>query len=89
MAFAVAFGLVGAALPSVGLAEYHLAPGDVIEVAVASVPELGQRARVDSEGEVSLAYLGQLKAAGRPIIGAARGNPSAPPGRRHPTQDGR
>ncbi len=67
IAYAVAFGLVGAALPSVGSAEYRLAPGDVIEVGVASVPDLRQRARVDSEGEISLAYLGQLKAAGRPI----------------------
>ena len=58
IACAVAFGLFGAAFPSVGSAEYRLAPGDVIEVAVASVPDLRQRARVDSEGEVSLAYLG-------------------------------
>ncbi len=48
-------------------AEYRLAPGDVVEVGVASLPDLRQRARVDSDGEVSLAYLGQLKAAGRPI----------------------
>jgi len=44
-----------------------LAAGDVIELAVASVPDLKQRARVDSQGEVSLAHLGQIKAAGRPI----------------------
>src|SRR5215210_110920 len=57
IAYAVAFGFVGATLPSVGSAEYLLAPSDVIEVGVASVPDLRQRARVDSEGEVSLAYL--------------------------------
>ena len=65
--YAVAFGIVAAALPSVGSAEYRLQPGDVIEIGVASVPDLGQRARVDFEGEVSLVHLGQLKAAGRPI----------------------
>ena len=67
IAYTVAFGLGGSALPGVAWAEYRLAPGDVIEVGVASVPDLRQRARVDSEGEVSLAYLGQLKAAGRPV----------------------
>jgi polysaccharide export outer membrane protein len=67
VAYAAAFGLVGAALPSVASAEYRLAPGDVVEVGVASTPDLRQRARVNSEGEVSLAYLGQLKAVGRPI----------------------
>ena len=36
IAYVVAFGLAGAALPSVGSAEYRLAPGDVIEVGVAT-----------------------------------------------------
>ena len=67
IASVVAFGFVWVALPSVVSAEYRLAPSDVIEVGVASVPDLKQRARVDAEGEVSLAYLGQLKAAGRTI----------------------
>ena len=39
----------------------------MIEVNVATIPDLRQRAQVDSEGEISLPYLGQLKAAGRPI----------------------
>ena len=68
MAYAVAFGLVGAGLPSVGSAEYRLAPGDVIEVGVASVPDLRQRARVNSEGEVSLA-IGTVESGGTAHFG--------------------
>src|SRR5215210_14220 len=48
-------------------AEYLLAPGDVIEFSAAGVPDLKQRSRVDSSGEISLPLIGQLKAAGRPI----------------------
>src|SRR4051794_38770612 len=64
---AVVSGLGGVAVPNVGLAEYHLAPGDVIEVNVVTIPDLRQRAQIDTEGEISLPYLGELQAAGRTI----------------------
>lgn len=45
-------------------AEYRLEIGDVIELAVAGVPDLRQRATVDLDGEVSLPLIGHVKAEG-------------------------
>jgi polysaccharide export outer membrane protein len=45
-------------------AEYRLNAGDVIEIAVAGVPELRQRVTVQLDGSISLPLLGNLMVAG-------------------------
>ena len=45
-------------------AEYIVNVGDVLEVAVAGVPELKQRAAVQIDGKISLSLVGMLPAAG-------------------------
>ena len=58
-------------------AEYRVNVGDVLEVAVAGVPELRQRAAVQMDGTISLPLVGTLPVAGLPLpqiraqIGAA------------------
>jgi polysaccharide biosynthesis/export protein len=58
-------------------AEYRVNIGDVLEVAVAGVPELRQRAAVQMDGNISLPLVGTLPVAGLPLsqirvkIGAA------------------
>jgi polysaccharide export outer membrane protein len=59
--------LVGAALflcASQAHAEYRLGPGDVIEVSVAGIPELRQRASVQFDGSISLPLVSALPIAG-------------------------
>lgn len=45
-------------------AEYQLAPGDVVEIAVASMPELRQRIPVQPDGTIIIPMLGAVMAAG-------------------------
>jgi polysaccharide export outer membrane protein len=58
-------------------AEYRVNTGDVLEIAVAGVPELKQRAAVQMDGNISLPLVGMLPVAGLPLplirarIGAA------------------
>ena len=58
-------------------AEYRVNIGDVLEVAVAGVPELRHRAAVQMDGNISLPLVGMLPVAGLPLpqirakIGAA------------------
>ncbi len=58
-------------------AEYRVNVGDVLEVAVAGVPELRNRAAVQMDGNISLPLVGMLPVAGLPLpqirakIGAA------------------
>ncbi|MEH2497188.1 polysaccharide export outer membrane protein [Bradyrhizobium sp. AZCC 1678] len=58
-------------------AEYRVSIGDVLEVAVAGVPELRHRAAVQMDGNISLPLVGMLPVAGLPLpqirtkIGAA------------------
>jgi polysaccharide export outer membrane protein len=58
-------------------ADYRVNIGDVLEVAVAGVPELRQRAAVQMDGNISLPLVGALPVAGLPLpqirakIGAA------------------
>ena len=58
-------------------AEYRVSIGDVLEVAVAGVPELRHRAAVQMDGSISLPLVGMLPVAGLPLpqirtkIGAA------------------
>jgi polysaccharide export outer membrane protein len=58
-------------------AEYRVNIGDVLEVAVAGVPDLRQRAPVQMDGNISLPLIGTLPVAGLPLpqirakIGAA------------------
>jgi polysaccharide export outer membrane protein len=52
------------AMPQMARAEYRLAPGDVLEISAASLPELKQRAQVDPDGDISLPFGGRIHAAG-------------------------
>ena len=45
-------------------ATYMIAPGDVIEISVVSVPELRQRAVVNIDGQISYPLIGNLSVAG-------------------------
>src|SRR5207245_5288401 len=71
----VAVGLTISVTPA--KAEYLVNIGDVLEVAVAGVPELRHRAAVQMDGNISLPLAGTLPAAGLPLpqirakIGAA------------------
>lgn len=59
-----AFVCISAASPL--RAEYRLTPGDVVEVAVAGVPDLRQRVPIQPDGSISLPSLGKLKVGGLP-----------------------
>src|SRR6266702_8098108 len=87
------------ALVAVGLAlsvtqakaEYLVNIGDVLEVAVAGVPELRHRAAVQMDGNVSLPLVGTLPVAGLPLpqIQAKIGAALASKAFRQRTSDGR
>ncbi|WP_429030906.1 polysaccharide biosynthesis/export family protein [Bradyrhizobium sp. I1.14.4] len=68
---------VGLTVSAQARAEYRVNVGDVLEVAVAGVPELRQRAPVQIDGNISLLLVGMLPVAGLPLsqiqakIGAA------------------
>jgi polysaccharide export outer membrane protein len=47
-----------------GVDEYHLASGDVVEIAVIGAPDLAHRAAIDADGRVSLPLFGRMNAAG-------------------------
>lgn len=49
------------------IAEYYIQPGDVLELSVASRPELTQRLPVENDGEISIAYVGELVVKNLPI----------------------
>jgi len=61
---AVPLGLMLLLLPGMAQAEYALATGDVVEVRVAGLPDLSQRAQVQLDGTVSLSGLGEVRVAG-------------------------
>src|SRR3984893_11603494 len=48
-------------------AEYRINIGDILEVAVAGVPELGHRAPVQIDGNISLPLVGVVPVAGLPL----------------------
>src|SRR5260370_39573396 len=68
---------VGLTISTQAKAEYRVNVGDVLEVAVAGVPELRHRAPVQMDGNISLPLAGTLSVAGLPLpqiranIGAA------------------
>ncbi|WP_246174896.1 polysaccharide biosynthesis/export family protein [Bradyrhizobium paxllaeri] len=72
-------------------AEYRVSVGDVLEVAVAGVPELRHRAAVQMDGNISLPLVGALPVAGQPLpqIGAKIGAALASKVFRQRTLDGR
>lgn len=51
-------------VPASALADYRLAPGDVLEIRAITIPNLRQRAMIDSNGQASFALLGEIDAAG-------------------------
>jgi polysaccharide export outer membrane protein len=67
-------GRTGALLAAIGLAllsalvpcraEYRLSPGDVIEITVAGMPELKQRAPIQLDGTIAIPMAGTIVAAG-------------------------
>lgn len=67
-------GRTGALLAAIGLAllsalvpcraEYLLSPGDIIEITVAGVPDLKQRAPIQLDGTITLPMIGSIVAAG-------------------------
>ncbi len=72
-------------------AEYRVNVGDVLEVAVAGVPELRHRAAVQMDGNISLPLVGMLPVAGLPLpqIRAKIGAALASKAFRQRTPDGR
>jgi len=46
---------------------YHLLPQDVIEVKFPSTPELNLEQRIRPDGMISMAYIGEIKAAGKTV----------------------
>jgi polysaccharide export outer membrane protein len=72
-------------------AEYRISIGDVLEVAVAGVPELRHRAPVQMDGNISLPLVGTLPVAGLPLpqIRANIGAALASKAFRRRTSDGR
>ncbi len=66
----IKWGVVGVSLTisvTQAKAEYRVNIGDVLEVAVAGVPELKYRAPVQSDGSISLPLVGILPVAGLPL----------------------
>jgi polysaccharide export outer membrane protein len=52
---------------SMGVAEYLLRPGDVIEMSVVGAPDLRQSVTVNVDGEASFPLIGQIRVAGSPL----------------------
>jgi polysaccharide biosynthesis/export protein len=59
--------LLIAAITSGVFAQTYLEPGDMVELAVAGVPELRQRSTVNLDGEISLPLIGEVKVIGLPL----------------------
>jgi polysaccharide export outer membrane protein len=89
----IKWGLVAVSLTisTQAKAEYRVNVGDVLEVAVAGVPELRHRAPVQMDGDISLPLVGTLPVAGLPLpqIRAKIGAALASKVFRQRTQDGR
>ncbi|MBR0953602.1 polysaccharide biosynthesis/export family protein [Bradyrhizobium canariense] len=60
--------VLGLMIPVQAKAEYRVNVGDVLEVVVAGVPELRQRAPVQVDGNISLPLVGMLSVAGQPLL---------------------
>lgn len=50
---------------SVKSGEYHISPGDLLDISVFQVPTLNREVQVDAAGDISLPLLGEIKAAGK------------------------
>jgi len=59
---AIVLALLGALVPC--RAEYRLSPGDIIELAVAGLPDLKQRAPIQLDGTITIPMVGTIVAAG-------------------------
>jgi polysaccharide biosynthesis/export protein len=82
---------VGLTISTQAKAEYRVNVGDVLEVAVAGVPELRHRAPVQMDGNISLPLVGMVTVAGLPLpeIRAKIGAALASKVYRQRTSDGR
>jgi polysaccharide export outer membrane protein len=56
---------VGGASPTAG--EYHLSPGDILDVTVFQVPDLNKEVQIDGIGNISLPLIGEMKVAGETV----------------------
>lgn len=59
---AIGFALLGTLVPC--RAEYRLSPGDILEITVAGIPDLKQRAPIQLDGTITLPMVGSIVAAG-------------------------
>ncbi len=64
---AAALLLTGAFCGAVSAQEYRLHAGDVIEMAIVGLPEMGARSSIQIDGSLSLPEIGDIDAAGRSI----------------------
>src|SRR5688500_4725078 len=60
----LALAIVSMLLPYAAGAEYRLAPGDVLEISVAGIPDLRTRAPVNVDGAINVPLLGRLTVEG-------------------------
>jgi polysaccharide export outer membrane protein len=56
-----------AAIPNSSEAEYHIGPGDVVEVSVFQVPDLSKTVQVSASGEIALPLIGVIAAGGKTV----------------------
>jgi polysaccharide biosynthesis/export protein len=54
-------------LPDPAVAEYRLQPGDTLEISIAGLPDLRQRAPIGLDGAIALPLIGQTKVGGLSI----------------------
>ncbi|HEY5794021.1 MAG TPA: polysaccharide biosynthesis/export family protein [Bosea sp. (in: a-proteobacteria)] len=64
LGFAALLAAIGPAAATELRDDYHISPGDRLELKVVGLPELGQRALVDIGGDIPLPMLGSVKVAG-------------------------
>lgn len=50
---------------SAKVAEYHLSPGDLIDITVFQVPDLTKEVQVDADGRITLPLIGELSVTGK------------------------
>lgn len=55
---------ISAPTPAPGSAEYHLSPGDLLDISVFQVPDLTKEVQIDAAGQIALPLIGQMNAAG-------------------------
>lgn len=57
-------GVADPVKPEIGH-DYHLSPGDIVQIEVVDVPTLNRTAQLDAQGMITMPYLGLVPAAGK------------------------